>query len=301
MEKKNKKSKLNSLIKRVADNHSRIIAEICILVFIVILFGLLIIFLQLLTKLSVDALKAMFGDGTVALLVVYLIVAVFIVGLYFFLMMFLDKLMHNKNTRKFLIVGISMFLHNFMHSKDREFNRWFHLTLATGIVMLLLGIHSINLILSVPDLDSILKDMDDDDKITGEIDCAAESREFLEGKSITCKIIKPELSDFNWSVVLTDIEGSKTLFNQTLLSTPNHIEFEALKDTKYVYFEIHGISDDQETYNLHVGRSFEFITPSKLAEVKEKRLTYVLSLIFVILFSVPSSMVAFRNLWRDKS
>ena len=37
-------------------------------------------------------------------------------------------------------------------------------------------------------LDSVLRDIDDNDKIVGEIDCRSVSKDFVEGQIITCEI-----------------------------------------------------------------------------------------------------------------
>ena len=248
---------------------------IAVIALLIVVSMLIVAFLAPLFRLSLDlwlqALYSMFGQKTVAFILGYFLLALFLSAIYFVLM----RLCSDKN---------------------KPFRTWFHLTLCVIGIILFVGVISINLIVTLPNLDSVvLRDIDDTDKIVGEIDCKSVSKDFVEGRIITCEITKPELSEFNSTVVLTNVYGNETEFK-----AQNSIEFLALKETNEVYFKIRGISDGKKVYNLHITRSFEFTTLSQSSENKDKRLAYVIGLFGIVLFSVPNAMVALRNLWRNK-
>ena len=119
-----------------------------------------------------DALFDLFGQKIVESIFGYFLLATFAAAIYFFF----TKLTSDKN---------------------KPFRTWFHLALCTIGVILFVGVISIDLIVAVPNLDSVLRDIDDNDKIVGEIGCRSVSKDFVEGQIITCKITKPKLSEFN--------------------------------------------------------------------------------------------------------
>ena len=59
----------------------------------------------------------------------------------------------------------------------------------------------------MPNLNLKLRDIDNEDKAVGNIECSDSSGEFIEGNRINCKIIKPQLTNYTSHVYLTDFGG----------------------------------------------------------------------------------------------
>lgn len=248
-----------------------VVEWIVLLGVIVVLITSFLFGFNLLFKEWFNSLLDMFGNKTIALLILHALSAIAVGFVYYTLM-------------------------KFSHRKFKEsFKVWFQLTIICSLIILYVGTMAIYTVVGTPNLDSVLRDKNAQDNVVGELDCTDESRQFMQGNRIECNILKPNFVSFNSTITLTNEDGSKAEF-----SRDNEIWFNALEKTKKVYFEINGIDKNGEYFNLHVSRNFEFTTPDQVIENNNKRMAYFIALLGVILFSVPSFVLNLRKLYRDE-
>ncbi|MBI2675284.1 MAG: hypothetical protein HYX24_02405 [Candidatus Aenigmarchaeota archaeon] len=224
-----------------------------------------------------NSLLAMFGSSFVSLIALHFLAAIIVGYIYY-------------EFRKFA------------HELGEKFNKWFTLTIVISFVLLYVGTIAINYTVSPPNLDSVLRDRNNN-QIVGVIDCLDESQQneisfggqYIVGNRVICKVTKPELQQFDAAITLTDKDDIPTTFHRQ-----NEIWFIALENTKRIYFEIDGIDSKGERLSLHVSRNMVFPTQDESAEISNKMLAYFIALVGVVLFSVPSAMVNLQKLYRDK-
>lgn len=184
---------------------------------------------------------------------------------------------------------ISLFKITFYSNKSL-----FIICILTSIFILLVGLFAIELIVGVPNLNSVLRDSNDVSKIVGSIDCEDDSNEFLDEGVVNCKIKKP---------ILLAKESTILLFSKgTLLDNiSDSLTFNASPEIDRIEFYIKGIDIDNVVINLEVGRNFKFVSPEQVVKNKDKRLAYVFGLLGIVLFSIPVAFLTLRDLYMGKN
>jgi len=261
-------SNLNKWLKK--HNKGIEIALLIILILMTLFIGSL---WGMMIKDTLELLTKFFGKETMGIIIAYTILAIMTSAIYLLIMKIASEML----------------------SQEKKFNFCFHLTICAVVSFFCIGIISISLFTNIQDLSSILKDKNNKDLPAGELKCYQSSGGILEGGMVKCNVTKPTLAQFNSTVTLIDRYN-----NFTPIVGSDIIEFEAKGGTTYVYFEIEGATPEGNHVSLHVGRNIEVVSQEELDDKKDRRLAYVVGLIVLILFSVPSAILNLRELYREK-
>jgi len=167
------------------------------------------------------------------------------------------------------------------------------MTIILMIAIFTIGFAFISDTLGKPNLSSVLRDTDKNGEVVGEIDCIDDSKVFLANHYVSCTFT-PELHNFNASVSFTYTNDTS---DTKYYNTTEIISFISSYKTKRVGFNINGFDGNNTFRRLEVSRDFTFFTEEENIQRNDKFLAYLLGLLAIVAFSIPSMMVNFKNLY----
>ncbi len=171
---------------------------------------------------------------------------------------------------------------------------WLLITIILMISTYTIGFAFISDTLGKPNLSLVLRDTDKNGEVVGEIECNDDSGVFLANHYVSCTLKKPELHNFNASVSFTYTNDTAEIRHY---NTNESITFISPYETKRVGFNINGFDGNNTFRRLEVSRDFTFFTKEENIQRNDKLLAYLLGLLAIVAFSIPSMMVSFKNLY----
>ncbi len=140
-----------------------------------------------------------------------------------------------------------------------------------------------------PKLDLVLRDSNNIRDIVGNISCSDNEGRLIAGERVFCEIY-PFLQ--NASGRVTFILGN----THTFQDFDDEIVFRPPYDMERIMFQIRGIDNFNDSYDLQVSNDFKFLSKEDYDKREDKLITYFIILLGAVLFSVPSMMNNFKSL-----
>ncbi len=176
--------------------------------------------------------------------------------------------------------------------KGNNIKWWMISTIWAMIFLIWIGTAFITMTVGIPNLDSVLRDMDENNEVIGEITCDTASGEYIINDLITCDI-EPKLNNMNVEILF--IYDNNT---QEELHMKDRISFNGPEDLKRISFLINGNDTDNNYRTLSVGRDFKFVSIDESIERRDGIILYFIVLLGVVFFSVPTMMLDFKKLFK---
>ncbi len=173
-------------------------------------------------------------------------------------------------------------------------NWWKSLTITLMFCLFYVGSVFIYLTVGIPDLDSILRDVDNSLEPLGNLDCSDRDGFPVIGSEVTCTF-EPELINYTTTINFTD-SNNKFIRSD---SSFNEIRFVIPENTSEIKFSIIGENKKGEAKNLEVTRKVSLIGEENRIERRETLVAYILGLLAVVLFSIPSMMSTLKDLSKE--
>ncbi len=192
----------------------------------------------------------------------------------------------------FFFVGLIIWSAGLIDKKP--LNWWFVSTILIILYVFLTGIFFIDYAIGTKDIELVLRDTQDNYRIVGNISCSGSSGVITAGQRVICDF-EPKLINYSAFVTFKLANGSLVLENI------NNLTFIAPEKIKDVAFSIQGVDAGGREWELSVSNAHNFPTLEEYEQNRGRILRYILALLAIVLFSIPSAMVNFKSLYRNKN
>ena len=189
------------------------------------------------------------------------------------------------------LVGLIIWSLGFVNNK--KINWWIVSTILLIIYVFAVGMLFIDYAIGTKNIDLVLRDDLNNLRIVGNITCTGNSGVPIAGEYVICDF-KPVL--LNHSAYVTFKFINKSMRTESI----QNLVFVAPQDVEYVNFIIKGIDLQNNLRDFSTGKAHHFPTSIEYEQNRGKLLRYMLALLAIVLFSIPSAMVNFKSLCRDK-
>lgn len=187
----------------------------------------------------------------------------------------------------------------YMLKPDKKFNFWFFNTIFMIVFFLIIGIFFI----SEATTQSLDFGLNDENKnlTRANIDlmCEGESKRLLYNTEYNCYLKDPKIEE---NITLKNLTGSILFRDDNSTSEDffnNSISFKVPVNTSYLLIKVNG-NYKNESVSWSSGRPFNFITKDQEKEVKQDFLKNLFILFTLVFFSIPTMMLNFKKLMKDK-
>lgn len=171
--------------------------------------------------------------------------------------------------------------------------RWFIFMLFLGLFVFLFGLSYISWAAGRSYFEGlVLRDNHNLSNVIGNITCASESARLTTNSKLICSVYPP-LSNISATV-------ASTLSNGTVVSDNfEDFSFIALPNTTRIQFFVNGTTSSNGSFESQVGYPVSFDSPEEYEKKNSDRFLYFGTLVGLIIFSIPSSVVAMRQLFEN--
>lgn len=192
----------------------------------------------------------------------------------------------------FVLIGFIIWYLGFIVRK--KVNWWVISAILLIIYVFVTGILFIDYAIGTKEINLVLRDDLDKLRIVGNITCTGNSGVPIAGEDVICDF-KPVL--LNHSAYVTFKFTNKSMRTENI----QNLVFIAPEDVEHISFRIKGIDSQNNLREFSTGNAHYFPTPTEYKQNRGTLLKYILALLGIVLFSIPSAIANFKSLCRDKN